>query len=70
MRIEYCITKTIDTLSEYVIFLGFYDNSGYANALYCYFIRILPFLSASLDMLHGGVFSSSYVRGLPVELTV
>jgi len=35
-HIPYCITKTTDTHSEYVILIVFHGNSGYVNALQGY----------------------------------
>jgi hypothetical protein len=42
MRIVRLITMATYTHSEYVIFLLFYSNNGYANAFQIYVTRTLP----------------------------
>ena len=45
MRIAYWIHRATNTQSENVILIVFHGNNGYANALQCYVIHILPVLS-------------------------
>jgi hypothetical protein len=42
MRFTCWITKTIDTHSQYLIFIAFQRQHDHANAPQCYVIRTLP----------------------------
>jgi hypothetical protein len=59
MRFACRITKATDTHSEYVIFLLFHGNNGYANAPQCYVTRTLHILVSKYVQLNNILISGS-----------
>jgi len=58
MRFACCLTKVTDTLLEYIIFIAFSWQHGFANSLQCYVICTVPALFAS----HTGFSSDTFVH--------
>jgi len=62
MRIGCGITKATDTHSEYVIMLLSFGNNRYANAPFCYVIRIAPFSLTETECVYCAVRATMYER--------